>query len=367
MDFELTTKTIKECIESLKLPYFKILVKKDGKDVFTYNYEIEDFGNEQLAMYSMSKPITCVAFMQLVEKGLVSLDDDLDKYYPEYTHLFNIKTKEVIKNKIKIYNLLSMTSGLDYGLGRKAIKDLVSSNPNASTQEVCAVFGKDGILFEPGEGYQYSLSLDVVAALIEKISGERFSDYVKKNIFDRLGMNHSTFKQCSLIDSCRCEYLPNDLSLMKVNTYYHGFHPSKNYESGGAGLISTVKDYSLFADSLANNNILITEESKNKISKIIVQDTPFDESVKEYSKSSEEYGYGLAVRVRKNDSIEGIPAGEFGWDGAAGSYSLIDRKNNVSIVIGLTILNWPSYVTDLHIKIVKAIYSDFKANKNSCK
>ena len=183
------------------------------------------------------------------------------------------------------------------------------------------------------------------------------------HIFDRLGMKNSTFEQSwSLVEKCREEYRQNDttLKLEKTNRVYSNFHPNKNYESGGAGLISTINDYSLFADSLANDNILISDKSKDMISTIYVSDTPFDESVKEYSKSSDEYGYGLAVRVRKCDSKDGIPAGEFGWDGATGSYSLIDRKNNISIVMGLTIQNWPSYVTDLHIKIANAVYSALK-------
>ena len=94
-----------------------------------------------------------------------------------------------------------------------------------------------------------------------------------------------------------------------------------------------------------------------------VKNTPFCAEVQEYSKSSKEYGYGYAVRVRKYDSEEGITKGEFGWDGASGSYCLCDRKNNISIVIGLNIQAWPTYVKDLHIKLAKLLYKAMKVSE----
>jgi len=362
MEFIKTKTYIEKKIKELHLPYFAILVKKDGKAIFEYNHKVDDFNNDLLCMYSMSKPVTCAAFMQLVQKGLVKLDDNVCDYLDGYDVIKSFYSGEQYKTPIKMWHLLSMSSGLDYNLGRKAVKDLVEKCRDASTIDVCSMFAKDGILFEPGKGYQYSLSLDVIASVVEKVSGVKFSTYVKENIFDVLGMKNSTFTQNDkLAKSCRAEYWPNaDITdIENKPNYYLNFFPSTSYESGGAGLISTVKDYSLFADSIAcRTNKILADSLADEIGKVIVSNTPFNETVQEFSKSSVDYGYGLAVRVRKSDSIEGIPAGEFGWDGAAGSYSLMDRKNHISIVMGMTIMNWPAYIKDLHIAIVKELYKE---------
>ena len=357
-----TTEFLKNKIIELKLPYFSCIIKKDGQIIFDYCHEENDKGNDLLLMYSMSKPITAIALMQLVEKGLVNLDDKVSKYLPNFENLNNITTNQKIFRDVKIWNLLSMTSGLDYDFSRKSVQDLLKKNSLANTVEICSCLAKDGLLFNPGERFQYSLSMDVIAAIIEVVTKKQFSLYVKENIFDKLGMNKSSFKQdLNLVNKCRKEYCPsNDLSNLIPKDYlYKNFFPSKNYESGGAGLISTINDYSLFADSLANReNIIIKDDTVNDLAKIWISETPFNESVKEYSKSSKDYGYGLGVRVRKSNSIEGIPQGEFGWDGAAGCYFLVDRKNHISIVMGLTISSWPLYLNDFHIALVKNIYTD---------
>lgn len=359
MNFEKTTQLILEKIKELHLPYFSIIVKKNEEEIFKYKY-LGDDNRELLCMYSMSKPITSVALMQLVKKGLISLDDNVSDYIDGFDNLYNMKTGEKYHSPMKIYHLLTMTSGLDYNFERASIKELAGVNPNASTIEVCSKAAKDGLLFEPGSSYQYSLSLDVIGAIVEKVSGIRFSKYIKENIFDPLNMNESTFEyRPDLLDKCRDDYYPNEdrSDIYKSNHAYFKFFPTKNFESGGAGLIGTVEDYSKFADAVANEKLL-DKERLNEISKLRVKETPFNEDVCEYSKSSIDYGYGLAVRIRKVDSPEGIPAGEFGWDGAAGSYCLMDRKNKISIVIGLTVLNWPVYVKDLHLKLVKTIYQE---------
>ena len=347
---------IKNKIKELKLPYFYCLVKKENKVIYTLRYSHDD--NDMLRMYSMSKPITAVAIMQLYEKGQLDIYDNVAKYLKGYDDLKLIDGSKVDK-PITIYNLLTMTSGLDYNLNRKEILKLKEKDNNASTVKICEVMAKDGLLFTPGSDYQYSLSFDVLAAITEKVSKQKFSTYVKENIFKPLGMNNSTFVYNPILSKkCVDEYINKDKKLVKIKPLYEGFFPTKNYESSGAGLISTVKDYSLFISSLANReNKILKDESVDLMSKVYVQVTPFNEAVQEYSKASNEYGYGFGVRVRKVKS-KNIPIGEFGWDGATGSYSLCDRKNKISIVMGLSIASWPNYLKDFHIVIAKEIYQE---------
>lgn len=359
MDFENTKKYIKQKLNELKLPFFSILVKKDGKEIFSFTYPSNRSTESLIVMYSMSKVITSTAFMQLVEQGKVKYTDLVSKYIPGYDNLFNMKTGERIKTKMTIEHLLTMTSGLDYDRYRKATLKL-KEEKNPSTIEACTSFVQDGILFEPGTQFNYSLSLDVVAAIIEVVSGQKFSDYVDEHIFKPLGMNNSTFKyRPDLIDKCLEEYNCTDEGIFPSESYYDSFFIGPNYESGGAGLISTVSDYSKFIDSLANGSYkIISDHSIKEISTTRVKETPFNESVKEYSKSSVEYGYGFAVRTRMIPTPEGIPVGEFGWDGARGCYSFADPINKISVTMGLTISGWPSYVKNFHLALVKEIYKD---------
>ena len=97
-----------------------------------------------------------------------------------------------------------------------------------------------------------------------------------------------------------------------------------------------------------------------------IKETPFCLPVQKYSISSFDYGYGYGVRVRQVASPHGMPIGEFGWDGAAGSYCFCDPVNNVTIVIGLSVWDWPSYIKDLHIKIVEHVYDEL-ADQNLIK
>jgi len=360
MNFDKTSAYIESKIKELNLHYFECLVKKNGKVIYRNKFADEDKDNGLLCMYSMSKPITSVALLQLVEKGLINVDDPVNKYLDGFGNLRIIDSDEKVDKEMTISHLLTMTSGLDYNLRRNAVLEMLKIKPEASTIDICSVLAKDGINFLPGTDYRYSLSLDVIAAIVEKVSGQKYSEYVKEHIFDILLMNNSTFKNDpSLVNKTRQEYFAQDGSLNKCDHIYKGFTPSINFESGGAGLISTVDDYSLFIDSLANKtNRILADKVVDLMDRVIVVDTPFNPEVQEYSKSSSDYGYGFAVRVRKFDSEEGIPKNEFGWDGAAGSYSLCDRKNNISIVVGLSILNWPTYIKDFHIMLAKNIYRD---------
>lgn len=358
--FKKTEDYINNKIKELKFPYFSCIVKKNGKEVFNFNQS--KFDNNLLCMYSMSKPITVVALLQLVEKGLVNLKDDVSKYLDGYDDLKLIETNNKITKKMTLHHLLTMTSGLDYDFDRASIKKLLKEKTNAGTVQIASAFAKDGLISKPGEKFNYSLSIDVCAAIVEKVSKMKFSDYVKKNIFNILKMNDSTFaNNIMLSEKTIPDYLPTKMGLKKSEKYYKRFVINSKYESGGAGLISTVDDYSKFIDSLANRkNKILNDKTVDLMSKIYLNETPFNNDVQKYSKDSKEYGYGYGVRVRKINSKNGIPKGEFGWDGATGSYCLCDRKSNISIVMGLTIQNWPSYIKDFHIKLANQIYEDIK-------
>lgn len=363
--FEKIISYLNKLIKDCNLPYFECLVKKDGKEIFKFKHDKDNLSCDLLNMYSMSKPITAVAILQLVEKGKINLSDDILKYFPNLPELKLISNGFKVTKPITVHNLLTMTSGLDYNVDRPAIRKAALSNKEITTVELCPYIFEDGLQFVPGTDILYSLSFDVLAGIVEKVSNMKFSSFVKDNIFKPLGMIDSTFVQdINLAKKARRELDFCNGQLESSRLHYEWFFPSKNYESGGAGLISTVNDYSLFIDSLANRtNKIISDSSIDIMSKIHVENSPISKEILNFSRIREDYGYGYGVRVRKIKSEEGIPIGEFGWDGAAGSYSLCDRTNNISIVIGLNVFGWPTYLKDFHIHLSKLIYSEINLNK----
>ena len=138
--------------------------------------------------------------------------------------------------------------------------------------------------------------------------------------------------------------------------------PTPAYESGGAGLVSTVEDYIRFADALAcggvaaNGYRVLRKETLAQLT---------SEQLKEISISNNfacvqggDYGYGLGVRIRQKPTEWGLSKGEFGWDGAAGSYVMMDPEKKVSIFIGLHLRNWPVAFMGKHLQIVEKIYRE---------
>ena len=178
--------------------------------------------------------------MQLWEKGLFSLDDKLSEYMPEFNEM-SVRVEGGIKKAerpILIKHLFKMTAGFDYNARLQSIKEAqAATGGRCPTREVMKYLAKEPLCFEPGEHWNYSLCHDVLAALVEVVSGMRFSEYVKKNIFNPLGMNHSTFllPDCEL-DTLASQYRFDAETKKTVNCgkNIQGYKFGTEYESGGA-------------------------------------------------------------------------------------------------------------------------------------
>lgn len=312
------------------VPGFRTVILKNGEKVLDYTNgyldkenKIPYKNNEQFFVYSASKPITCVAAMQLWEKGLFSLDDEVSKYIPEYKELY-LKNCKKSEKTLKIHHLFTMTSGFSYDIS--AIKDRLPQD--ASTLQAVKLFAKIPIEFEPGEKWCYGISHDILAALIEVITGEKFSLYVKKNIFEPLKMNSSTFdySDASFIAPL---YRHNGESAFEIPKDNH-FKYTKNYESGGAGLISTLEDYLKFLEALRIGDIVLKKETISFMAK----DRLNDETRKNYWMG--EYGYGLGLRCPR----EGFETTDFGWAGAGGVFFAVD--GDISVFHVQHVLNPPN-------------------------
>lgn len=325
------------------VPGFDLAVFKGGECILRYMNGYSDLenrvkvnGKERYNIYSCSKVITCTAALQLWEKGLFSLEDKLSKYMPEFENM-TVKTEDGIKkaeNPILVKHLFEMTAGFSYNCGsHEVMKCKEETNGKCQTRELMKYLAKEPLLFEPGDRWEYSLCHDCLAALVEVISGEKFETYVKKNIFDVLGMGNSTFMLPEEeIDTIAEQYRFENGKAVNVGKHIVPYKMGTEYASGGAGCISTVDDYIKFAEGLRSGILL-----KPETVKLMKTHRLSDYQNRTYW-TRDTHGYGLGVRCPKGDKRYI----DFGWGGAASAYLAIDTENEISIFFGCHLLSSPA-------------------------
>lgn len=362
MDFSEVKRLMDESVAEHSVPCSDTAIVYNGEMVYRYMNGTSDSekkvpikGDEQYFLYSATKPITCTAALQLVEAGKLHLDDKLSDYIPEFENMM-VKTAEGLKRAekpIMIRNLFNMTSGLNYNLDNPSIQNARAKNPSASTLEVVRAMAREPLEFEPGEHFLYSLSHDVLAAVVEVVAGMKFGDYLKKNIFDVCGMTRTGFWANDVAKDMVCsQYLyDTESGKSELMAKENGYILTPAYQSGGAGLISCVDDYIKFVTKMSNGNRLLKPETidimrANQLGKQAEQD---------FQSCKPGYTYGLGVRTDAYGRY--AHKGEFGWDGAAGAYVMIDPDNHIGIFYATHVCNHGAYLyRELHQAIRDAVY-----------
>ena len=346
-----------------QVPGCALKIMRNHETLFTYRSGYRDQarqlpmnGDELYLMYSCTKPITCTAALQLVEQGKLDLDAPVSRYLPEYGQAFLMQEGQQIpvSTPITVRHLFTMTAGLDYSSDAEPVQQFIRENPYASTPEVVATFIRSPLLFEPGTRFEYSLCHDVLAAVVEVVSGISFEDYLQQHIFDPLQMRDTSF-DLSADQAHRLATLyncPEPGKIFPISSEIKQRWTSR-HASGGAGLYSTLEDYSRFVDAMANHGIGLTGNQILKPETIdmmrtdqlpnIVKEPPFDPG------TGLGYGYGLGVRtlISKADG-QRSSLGEFGWNGAAGSYMLIDPAYGLSLMFTTHVLAYPYGISCTH-------------------
>lgn len=343
------------------VPGVDCVVYVKNKPVFRHSAGYSDVKNkvavkqdELYNLYSATKVITCTAALQLYERGLYLLNDPLYAYLPEFkemtvkhiTENYNVEYAPA-KTPIKISDLFTMCAGLTYDLSSASIKAIqASTQGKCPTRETVKAFSKEPLIFEPGTHWNYSLCHDVLGALIEVLSGEKLGEYLKKNIFEPVGMKETGFTiPADKVNRMAHQYIfMDDTQIADEISIENGYKLGSEYESGGAGLISSVDDYILFADSLCNGgNTASGENILSRHTIDLMRTNHLDSTcLKDYSVNHRVgYGYGLGVRTmidKVNGGCNGNN-GEFAWGGAAGAYVLIDPENELTIYYAQHMLN----------------------------
>ena len=342
--FESTIKLADSFLE-MGVPGYDLMICKDGKCVLRHMGGYADLenkipvkGDEKYDIYSCSKPITCTAALQLWEKGLFRLEDKLSDYMPEFAEMY-VQTENGVQkaqNPILIKHLFEMTAGFSYALNSPALLECHhATNGRCPTRETMRYLAKEPLLFEPGTQWRYSLCHDVLAALVEVLSGQKFETYVKEHIFDPLGMHDSTFLPTQEErNSIACKYRFNqENGKTELHTAENIYRLGSEYASGGAGCISTVDDYMKFLEAIRVGDVILKKETIQ-----LMATDRLSEQQKQTYTVKDTRGYGLGVRTPK----QGNPHTEFGWGGAAGAYLAIDIPNGVSIFYAQHLLAAPN-------------------------
>ena len=357
-------------LTSWRIPGNGVRVCLDGREVFSYTSGYADVENKipmtldhSINIYSCSKVTTVTAALQLYEQGKFLLDDPLYAYFPEFREMYISNEAGVRKAEkpITLRHLFTMTSGFTYDRETAAYKKAYElTGGNMDTLVVTRCLAEDPLAFEPGSAWKYSVSHDVLAAVVEVISGKRFRDYVKENIFDPLGMENSLYHNETVRDRMAVQYRYVNGSQDSYIAQQAGFSTKADghyepagqktagvlgpeFDSGGSGITTTISDYSKFCTALSNGGVGETGEKILSAGTIdLLRTNQLNaEHMKTFTWSQlKGYGYGLGVRTLI-DKAAGSTGniGEFGWGGAAGATVLVDPKEKLSVFYAHHMLN----------------------------
>lgn len=334
-----------------------LLVEHRGKREFQNRYG-SDREDSIYKVFSMTKPITTVAFMMLYERGLVDLFEPVSKYLKGYGHMKVATARGLVESDtpITLKHLLNMTSGLVYPgnaseperimeelyqeLHEKAVK-----GANMSNLDIINALGRVPLLFEPGKGWHYGISADVIAGVVEVVTGVPYGKFLQKEIFEPLEMKDTGFyvkeeefhrlaKMYSRIDEAGRLREADEKTYAGLNMYAPTKPPY--IESGGGGLYSTLEDYSHFAQMLVSKGTyrgrrLLGRKTVEYISQNQLTDI---QKSSIYFGGFEGYSYGNFMRIMMDPAEAGSNGsiGEYGWDGLPGTYFLIDPKEELVFV-----------------------------------
>lgn len=396
-NLKLIQTVLDDAVNNKELAGVNLLVYKDGNEIGYWQSGLSDVENNYpykrdtiCRMYSMSKTVTCVAAMILIEEGKLDLADELSKYLPSFKNMEvcydkgrNGKTVKA-NRPILIQDLMNMTAGFSYGayfedaprgqhltsdLIAELNKDVVTDN-KITTQDFAERLSKIPLDFEPGTDYSYSFCADVIGAVIEKITNQKFSDFLKQRIFYPLGMHDTDF------------YVPSDKQI-RLSKVYRSVNDGKNnhlelftncnlgiqdkmdhapsFESGGAGLCSTVDDYMKFANMLVNGGELNGIRILQKKTVDYIRSARLRENLQQKFNQKMEHlsGYTycnfMRIAFEPGRCKSFTDYEEFGWDGWLGPYLSVDIKNNLTIV--MTIQRCDSGTTSTTRRVKNIIYS----------
>jgi CubicO group peptidase (beta-lactamase class C family) len=388
---------LKEAVEKKQIGGGVALVARRGKIVHVSSAGMQDIENKTpmadgtiFRIASMSKPITSVAIMQLVEDGKLQVTDNLSKFVPEFKDMKvavpsqDGKSFDLVKadREITIHDLLTHSSGITYRIMAKphvsklyeeaGVCDGLVESPVSLAENVRKI-ARLPLVCQPGSAWEYGLNTDVLGHVVEVVSGKSLEDFLRERLFTPLKMNdtcfnlpkdkHSRLSSLYTIQQDKSFHKVGDKAVTSGPFVYSATvptHADNHYFSGGAGLVSTASDYFRFGQMMLNGGELngvrvlkpetVATMTKNQLGKLRVGP----------EQALMGYGFGVVSEQAIQDHKEPAGVGTFSWGGAYGSYFWVDPKNEVVAVVMAQVFP-PDFTLSTEIK--KAVYAAMTGEK----
>lgn len=347
-------------------------------------------------IYSMSKPITAVALMMLAEEGLIGLDDDVVTHIPSWKSIGVYATgipslvaggagfvTRPVQRAMKVIDLATHTAGLTYGFMNRTAVDAAYRRLNVAGFDT--VGGLDVMIeqlstlpleFSPGTGWNYSVAIDVLGYLVQKISGVSFGEFLRTRLFEPLGMTDTAFfcpeQKRDRYSACYMQ-APNGKLALQDDPHASMFGNPPGLESGGGGLVSTAHDYMRFCQMLLGKGTLdgVQILSPKTVDLFSVNYLPNGQDLDSlappgmfseagYAGIGFSLGCGVTLDVSKT-RLPGTP-GEFFWGGAASTAFWVDPKEDLAVVFMTQVLGSDARLTlrrDLRTLVYSAMTESF--------
>jgi CubicO group peptidase (beta-lactamase class C family) len=372
-----------------KLPGAVVLIQQHGKPVYLKCFGVQDVQAKVsmtpdtiFALHSMTKPITSVAAMMLIDAGKLSPADPASKFIPAFADV-KVGVASVAADgtpflklvppdrPVTIMDLLRHTSGITYDyiggkLIEKAYKDSGLFDGKYDNKTFAERVARLPLARQPGTLWRYGHSTDVIGRIIEIVSGQTLYQFEKQHIFGPLGMASTKYVLESAGERARmAEPLPSDTILNDAEAERRA-HPE--WESGGGGLVSTLNDYARFAQMILNGGeldgkrYLSPAAFKSMTSDHIGPGSGVGRDYYYFPGDGFGYGYGFAVRTDPGNAKPPPPGsiGELKWDSGSGTYFGVDPKLNMIYILLEQTQNERGRITPAFKKLV---YDAFAADK----
>ncbi|CUJ95378.1 Esterase EstB [Ruegeria denitrificans] len=385
------TNWMQRYVDERKYAGSSLLVKHNGSEVY-FNAcgkrSVEDDLDFQrdtvVRIYSMTKPVTTVALMMLAERGLFHLDAQLSEFLPEFRNMKALIPGAIRLDQIQdaptptLHQLLTHTSGLSYpfnpGVLPKAMdeQDLLFKPDQGLLADRVRDLARLPLAFQPGTRWEYSVGIDVIGRVIEVVSGQPLDQFLTQEIFEPLGMQNTAFSvPAGAGDRFASLYTPLAGDAMALNSAETGgdtlrlvdqarrspFENATTF-SGGGGLVSTIDDYSRFAEMLRNRGQVPGQRllGSKTVDYMMLNHLPGDiasmgpQSFAEQPMEGTGFGLGGAVVINPGRTRVPGSMGDFSWGGMASTFFWIDRANDLTTVFFTQLSPSSSYPSRAELK-----------------
>lgn len=367
-------------VDDGRLPGWHIAVSRQGKTAYSTSYGHADVENGKpiaddtiYRIYSMTKPICAVAALILWEEGKFEMRDQVKWFIPSFGDQKVFRSGTVtaprfdpVTEPMEMWHLFSHTAGMTYGFVYSNPVDQMYRNAgfewgipkDASLAEMCDLLAQLPLMFQPGTEWAYSMSIDVLGRIVEILSGMTLGEFMKKKIFEPLGMTDTAF-HCSAdkADRLAALYVPNpgdNRRRLRSDAMGAGALVQQKADLGGGGLVSTMSDYMKFAEMLRGGGQLngVRILSPRTVEFMASNHLPNNADLTAFGRplfsetAFDGVGFGLGVSVTLDPAAAKVPGspGDYGWGGAASTNFTVDPKEDLVYTIMTQLLpssTWP--------------------------